>query len=88
MFSVPESPVTTKGNPDAGKHTTQTQTTLTQHFSSPKTPEEESKPFTGRAYRQTSLSQFVTPLKTRTKKKRSLRSTNRFQSRLKGYGKQ
>ena len=83
VLSVPESPVVAKGNLDAGK-----QTTLTKYFSSPKTSEEESKQITGHTYCQTTLSQVVSPLKTPAKKKRSLRSTNRFVSRLQGYGKQ
>ena len=35
---------------------------------------------------QTTLSQFVTPLKTSSQKKKSLRSTNLFLSSIPGYG--
>ena len=59
---------------------TDKQTTLTQWVRSFESPTDEQK------MKQSTLSQFVTPLKTHNQKKQSFKSTNRFVSKTKGYG--
>ena len=58
----------------------QVQTTLTQYVSSLNTPLKSIN-------NQTTITKFVTPFKTSAEKKKSIVSTNKFKSRIPGYGK-